>query len=220
MKIVWQKSRDLIDRRRGTIGGIAAVLAAVVAFLLGRQQVQEPDPDEDLVYLVSTALDRGQDFWQTRIPNYRRAKVVLYTKSTSTRCGRGIATSGPFYCPGDERIYLDLAFLRAFGSDFARAYVIAHELGHHVQKILGRIPGMRPVAEAELEADCLAGMWMRHEQTAGTLDAGDVSAAIETAASVGDDRLLPGSSPETWNHGSAEQRADAVRTGLSDRCPL
>ena len=202
-----------MDRRRVALRGLALVVAAVVAFLTGRALAPRPDPDAGLVIEVSRALDRGQDYWRARLPEWRDAKVVLIDRPERTPCGVADQTSGPFYCPADERVYLDLSFLRAVEGELARAYVIAHELGHHAQKVLRHLSGSGAVAE-ELEADCLAGAWIRDEVERGHVENGDVELALAEAAAVGDDRVCPTCSIEQWTHGSSAQRVAAVRRGI------
>lgn len=219
MKVDVAKSANVIDRRPAfaAAAGVALFLATILAAITHKAPPAPPtDPDADLVAGVSTALDRGQLFWATKVPSYRHAKVVLYADHTTSACGLAQSASGPFYCPGDELIYIDLSFLRAIKGELAQAYVVAHELGHHVQKLRKEIDGASiPV---ELGADCYAGEWMREEQLAGRLDAGDVPAALAEAAAVGDDRLCPTCSPEQWTHGSAAQRDAAVTAGLAGSC--
>jgi len=217
MYVAQKVSPDIIERRKHMAVG---VFAGVLITLLGALGIRvartgsDQDPDKDLVYLVSSALDRCQDFWEPQIVGYQRAKLVIYERSTDTACGVGLASSGPFYCPGDDRAYVDLAFLRAIHGDLARAYVIAHELGHKVQRERGWLDG-RPSIQIELEADCLAGQWMHNEQLAGRLAVGDVAAADAEASAVGDDRICPGCSPESFTHGTAAQRVSALSRGLA-----
>lgn len=217
MDVQPEKSRFIIDRRHLVGASIGGFFVALIA-LLTTGHKPAPDPDADLVGIVSTALDRGQEFWKSQMPAgaYRPARVVIYTKSTESACGLALAGAGPFYCPGDELIYVDLSFLRAIRGDLARAYVIAHELGHHVQKLRGKLGGNS--VTIELGADCYAGTWMRAEQLGHHLSGGDIPSALSEAAAVGDDRIRPGSSPETWTHGSAAQRVDAVARGIAGRC--
>jgi predicted metalloprotease len=217
MRIREQVSSEFIDRRRQAVGGalvgIFATLLAVFGIRLGTTGTAK-DPDRDLVFVVSTALDRGQGYWATKFKDnaYRPAKVVAFERATGSGCGRALSESGPFYCPADERIYLDLAYLRAMRGDLARAYVIYHELGHHVQKLVGA--ELHGGFSVELAADCLAGEVIRVEQQAGHLEAGDIALALEAAAAVGDDVIRP-EAPETWQHGTASMRLEAVQTGLS-----
>lgn len=214
MKVETKKSAFVIDRRKAGLGGLLAAIAIAIAAIAGRATA--PDPEAPLIDVVSTALDRGQAFWAVRVPGYRFAHVVLYRGSIPTACGRGLAASGPFYCPGDERIYVDLGFLAAIENDLARSYVIAHELGHHVQHLRKELAG-RPSIDVELAADCYAGKWIAAEHRADRLGAGDVEAALAEAASIGDDKLCPTCSPETWSHGSSTQRTEAVGDGIAGR---
>lgn len=203
-------SKNLIDRRpspasAGTHG--FALLLGLIFGAMGRPAPEPAKPDADLVAVISTALDRGQAFWAGRLPWYRPARVVIFTSSTATPCGEASESSGPFYCPADEWIYIDPAFLRGIDGDLARAYVIAHELGHHVQNLTTKL---QPGVALELQADCYAGAWMAAEQRAGRLAKGDIEAAIELARAAGDT-----GSRDTWTHGDSAARADAVTRGLS-----
>jgi predicted metalloprotease len=186
------------------------------------------DRDTPEVHFVGFVLDDVQTTWTGIFAqsgrNYRHAKLVLYTDSTNTACGEGSAATGPFYCPEDEQVYLDLGFFHELAGklgargQFAEAYVIAHELGHHVQKLLG-VSG-RGGASArgatsgsvrlELQADCYAGIWAHSTGERNLLESGDIDSALGAAAAVGDDRLqrmATGTvSPESWTHGSSEER--------------
>jgi predicted metalloprotease len=177
----------------------------------------------------SSALARGAEGW-------RDAKLVLFWDETRSGCGEAGAEMGPFYCPVDEKVYIDLGFYRElatrFGApgEFAQAYVIAHEVGHHVQHVLGIEGKVREVqrrrpsernelsVRMELQADCLAGVWARTTQDRRLLEPGDVEAALGAAAAVGDDRLQRAStgrvSPDSFTHGSAAQRTRWFRRGL------
>jgi predicted metalloprotease len=191
---------------------------------------------------VSFVLDDAQKTWaeifRQRGRPYQNAKLVLFTDSTSTGCGYGDAATGPFYCPADARVYIDLGFYRElagkFGArgDFAQAYVIAHEIGHHVQNLLGigdRARAARPSEQKgataisvrlELQADCFAGIWGRSTSRRDLLEQGDVEEAIGAARAIGDDRLQRQSrgavNPEKWTHGSSEQRSRWFRRGYDD----
>jgi hypothetical protein len=187
------------------------------------------------VHFVSFVLDDVQATWEKILPpgEYRHAKLVLYTEGTRTGCGYGEAAMGPFYCPNDEDVYLDLGFFEELQDrlgargQFAQAYVIAHELGHHVQKILGisqKVDALqRTRGEAgasvrlELQADCFAGIWAHTTAERQILEAGDVESALGGAAAVGDDRLQRAAtgrvSPEKWTHGSSEERMRWFRRG-------
>jgi predicted metalloprotease len=205
-------SSSIVDRRSATSHGVAGLLGVLIGAIFGRATGGASDLDRDLVALTSVAIDRGQEFWASAIgPSWRTAHVVLIDSPESTPCGTADQRSGPFYCPANERIYLDLAFLRAIDGELARAYVIAHELGHHVQAIRGERGASVSV---ELEADCYAGQWMSSEAAHGHLAPGDFAAAIAEAAAVGDDRIRPDSSPETWTHGSSAQRVAALSGGF------
>lgn len=203
-----------------------------------RQHSQAEDRD---AHLVSFVLDDVQGQW-TKIfdqqgKQYRHAKLVLFRGSTYSGCGTAQAATGPFYCPQDEKVYIDLDFwdeLKKFGgstADFAQAYVIAHELGHHVQKLVGteakvtRLQQQDPSqrnhlsVDLELQADCYAGVWAHTFQARGKLDPGDADNALNAAAAVGDDHLQQMSgravSPESWTHGSSQQRQTWFKRGLS-----
>ncbi len=195
------------------------------------------------IHVVSFILDDVQKNWdavlpaQTKIP-YHHAKLVLYRNSLPSACGKAKAATGPFYCPGDEKVYLDLGFFnelkRRFGApgDFAQAYVIAHEIGHHVQKLLGIETKIRRLQEAnpreanplsvrlELQADCFAGIWAHSTEQRDLVNANDIASAIRAAAAVGDDRLQRAAgqgwiNPESFTHGTSAERVDWFRRGLS-----
>ncbi len=196
--------------------------------------------EEELVKFMSFVLDDAQDNWSQIFAagnaQYPRAKLVLFRDQVNTGCGGAQSAAGPFYCPADQKVYIDLGFYdelrRRFGApgDFAQAYVLAHEIGHHVQNMLGTERKMRQLQQQnpgarnelsvrlELQADCYAGIWGRHAQEAGRLDAGDVEEALSAASAVGDDRIseMQGSSirPESFTHGSAAQRMQWFRRGF------
>ena len=181
-------------------------------------------------HFVSFVLDDAQATWQRVFDEnglrYRRSRLVMYAGRTRTGCGLGEAAMGPFYCPGDERTYLDVSFFREleqrFGAPgkFAQAYVIAHEIGHHVQKVLGTNEklgrfGHKEGAEGgsvrlELQADCYAGIWAHGTQARGVLEPGDFETAIKAAQAIGDDALQRRAQgytvPESFTHGTSEQR--------------
>lgn len=193
------------------------------------------------VQFVGAVLRDVQETWDRRLPesgkNYRHAKLDLFRDSISSACGEARSATGPFYCPGDEKVYVDLGFFdelkTRFGApgEFAQAYVLAHEVGHHVQKILGieaqveraeqRNPSMRNQysVRVELQADCFAGVWASHPSEV-KLDQSDIEAGLRAAAAVGDDRLQKMSrgtvSPETFTHGSSAQRMQWFRTGYQN----
>jgi hypothetical protein len=206
---------------------------------------QTSPEEERQIQFVSTVLDDSQQTWERIFADsgrqYRRAKLVLFTDTVRSGCGFAETAMGPFYCPADEKVYIDLGFYNElrerFGApgDFAQAYVIAHELGHHVQNLLGindqvqRAQGRNPgqanelSVQIELQADCFAGIWAHSmdpnlrgaDQPA--LEPGDIDEALNAAAAVGDDRIQSQAggevNPETWTHGSAEQRSQAFHTG-------
>jgi uncharacterized protein len=188
------------------------------------------------MHFVSYVLDDVQASWERKFAPmgrpYRHAKLVLYTDMTRTGCGTGEASTGPFYCPADERVYLDLGFFRELSGrlgargQFAQAYVVAHEVGHHVQKLLG-VNGDDSTRGAtgasvrfELQADCFAGIWARSTQERQLLEAGDIESAIGAAQAVGDDRLQRMATgtvtPERWTHGSSAERARWFQRGVTD----
>jgi len=206
-----------------------------------------PNPARDqqerpLVEFVSFVLDDAQKTWTQVLPEqtgkpYRHAKLVLFRNYTQSGCGGAESATGPFYCPQDEKVYIDLGFYdelkQRFGApgQFAQAYVLAHEIGHHVQKIVGiesRVrqaeQGNRKMQNAlsvkmELQADCLAGVWAHSTQQRGLLEQGDVQSALAAAAAVGDDRLQKMSTghvtPDSFTHGSSEQRMHWFQQGFA-----
>lgn len=208
--------------------------------------MSQPDPNRDeaekpLVQFVSFVLDDAQNTWSELLPeqanvSYRHAKLVLFRDYTQSGCGGAESATGPFYCPDDEKVYIDLGFFdelsRRFGApgQFAQAYVLAHELGHHVQKLTGIEAKVRQLQERdsrevnplsvklELQADCFAGVWAHSTQQRGLLEKGDVESALGAASAVGDDHLQKMStghvSPESFTHGSSEQRMRWFNAGL------
>lgn len=245
------------------IGGILILLVLSVVFkqnffaLLGdggspssgspsASVASHPDPARDqaekpTVEFVSFVLDDAQKTWTDILPQqagtpYRHAKLVLFRDYTDSGCGAAESATGPFYCPGDEKVYIDLGFYdelkRKFGApgEFAQAYVLAHELGHHIQKLTGVESRVRQMqrrnpqqqnalsVRLELQADCLAGVWAHSTQQRGLLDAADVQSALGAAAAVGDDRLQKMAtghvSPESFTHGSADQRMHWFQRGF------
>jgi predicted metalloprotease len=163
---------------------------------------------------------------------YRQSSLAIFRQQTQSSCGGASAAVGPHYCPADSTVYLDLAFFRdlrdRFGApgDFAQAYVIAHEVGHHVQNVLGvmeRVENREDSIRLELQADCLAGVWAHTAEQRGLLDPGDVQEGLGAAAAVGDDRIQQKSGgridPESWTHGSSEQRMRWFTRGMRDGDP-
>ena len=272
----WQggrRSANIQDRRgRGGLiagGGVGAVVLALIAALLGVDPgavvpgggapTQEVAPTEPGAYrgvdaeadFISVVLAETEDTWNELFrrngQDYREPELVLFSGAVQSGCGFAQSAVGPFYCPLDQKVYLDLTFFRElherFGApgDFARAYVVAHEVGHHVQTLLGVSEQVRAAqsrasqAEAnriqvlmELQADCLAGVWAHHTQHSRnvSLEPGDIEEALGAAAAIGDDRLQRRAQgyvvPESFTHGSSEQRVRWFRTGFEsgepDRC--
>lgn len=228
---------------RNYIGSYLAGGGRVATTSADRPLTASPQ-EERSAHLVSYVLDDVQSMWdkelsaQTGRP-YRHAHLVLFRDLTrSEGCGAAQSQTGPFYCPADEKVYIDLGFwdeLRKIGgstADFAQAYVIAHELGHHVQNILGieqqvrRFSAQNPTQKnpmsvrLELQADCLAGVWAHSAGQRGTIDQSDVEAGLSAAAAVGDDHLQKMSrgavSPESFTHGTSQQRQTWFMRGLQN----
>jgi predicted metalloprotease len=249
-------------------GGLGGIIIVVVLFLLfsgvlggsggipglgglSGGGVVEPggtlDPQSDTDQQLAYIVDNIQTFWASTFSasgrDYPETKLVLFDGGTQSSCGPASAATGPFYCPADQKVYLDLGFFDelksrfgAKGGDFAMAYVVAHEFGHHVQTSLGISDQVQQMAQQdpsrrndlsvrqELQADCLAGVWAHSDQA--DLEAGDIDEALSAASAVGDDRIQQSTSgqvnPETWTHGSAEQRvawfSRGYRSGNPDDC--
>jgi predicted metalloprotease len=198
--------------------------------------------EKPLVDFVTFVLNDTQNTWSQILPQqgvpYRHAKLVLYRDAYPSACGAAQSATGPFYCPEDEKVYIDLGFYnelkQRFGApgEFAEAYVLAHEIGHHVQKLLGIEGKVRQAQEQnpqsanqlsvrlELQADCFAGVWGHSTQQRNLLDPGDVDSGLQAAAAVGDDRLQRMSrgtvNPETFTHGSSAQRTEWFQRGFQD----
>jgi len=240
----------------GGIGTIILVLAALFfgfdpSVILqgdpGPQVAPGPGPapskvDDELREFVSVVLADTEDVWsdlfRRRNADYREPKLVLFTGAVQSACGFAQAAVGPFYCPADQKVYLDFSFFRdlrdRFGApgDFAQAYVIAHEVGHHVQNLLGISDKVRAAQQRmgereanqlsvrlELQADCLAGVWANQAQRSRQiLEEGDVDEALKAASAIGDDRLQQQSrgyiAPDSFTHGSSAQRVEWFRRGL------
>ena len=204
-----------------------------------------PDRDAELVDFVSFVLDDVQTTWAQIFDDageqYKEAGLVVFEDATQTACGVGQEATGPFYCPLDGKAYMDLGFFRdlhtRFGApgDFAQAYVIAHELGHHVQNITGINGQVRKLQERnpddsnelsvrqELQADCFAGVWAHSTYQRGILEPGDLEEGLDAAAAVGDDRLQKQAgarvNPESWTHGSSKQRMTWFNKGYESGDP-
>jgi predicted metalloprotease len=244
------------------IGGLLLLVAAsyffgqdlVTPVLEQSQQVQVPSdappgappadesPQErERVQFVSFVIDDLHATWARLLPGYRPAPLVLFRDAVRSGCGAAQSAMGPFYCPLDEKVYIDLGFYeeleRRFGApgDFAQAYVIAHEVGHHVQKLTGIEAKVREAQRAqpgaaneysvrlELQADCLAGVWGHSTQQREILESGDVEEGLGAAAAIGDDRIQEQTTgqihPESFTHGSSEQRVTWFRRGLQSGDP-
>ena len=199
-----------------------------------------PDPEQELVDFMNFVLIDVQDTWSGEFAeageDYPDADLVLFRNAVNTGCGGASSATGPFYCPLDQKVYVDLGFfeeLRSqFGApgDFAQAYVLAHEIGHHVQNVLGINPEVRQLQQQqperanelsirqELQADCLAGIWAHSAFERDLLEEGDLEEGIAAAEAVGDDRIQSsaggGVNPETWTHGSSEQRIRWFQVGF------
>lgn len=258
----WQnkrRSRNIEDRRRVSgkkkavgIGGL--IIAAVMAFIMkdpshffkavgqqGTQAVSQNSrainpQEEQVAEFTSVVLANLEDVWGKLFAQaglrFREPKLVLYSGQVKSACGFNTSASGPFYCPGDEKIYLDLSFLnelKRMGApgDFAFAYVIAHEYGHHISNIIGTLPKVHSVRKRlskrdnnqlsillELQADCFAGVWANY---AGNqyqmLERGDIQEGLQAAASVGDDALI-GNRPDLFTHGTSQQRMQWLQAGM------
>ena len=259
-----RRSSNVEDRRgqgmgKGTaIGGGGIIMALVAIFLLnqdpaevlqgmqqqGSQQqgsYQPTEQEQRVAEFVSVVLADTEDTWtqifQQSGYQYQPPKLVLYTDMTPTACGTGQAASGPFYCPGDQKVYLDLSFLNELQKmgakgDFSVAYVLAHEIGHHIQTITGTSDKVRQAQRSaskaqsnaiqvrmELQADCYAGVWANHtQQRTQFLDQGDIEEALSAAAAVGDDKIMrsAGRTPrrEAFTHGSSKERMEWFNKGV------
>ena len=202
----------------------------------------KPPADDKMARFVATVLADTEDVWQQQFAQsgmtYRDPKLVLFRGAVPTACGQGQSAMGPFYCPGDQKVYIDLGFYETMRTrlgapgDFAQAYVIAHEVGHHVQNLLGitaKVDAMRGrtsqvqqnamSVRLELQADCFAGVWAnRSQQSKGWLEQGDIEEALNAATQIGDDALQRKSQgtvvPESFTHGSSAQRVAWFKRGL------
>ena len=246
------------------IGGKTMLLVVVVGLFLGQDPLQllsmlsgmsgsglgggtsgqvrhaSPSENEDADF-VSAILADTEDTWSALLAkagkHYQAPRLVLFTDQVESACGMSSAATGPFYCPGDQKVYIDLGFFHTLSQlgapgDFARAYVIGHEIGHHIQNLLGvseqvqRLQQRASQAEGnalsvrlELQADCYAGVWAYHaNQQRNLLEPGDIEEGLQAAASIGDDRLQRQAghrvSPESFTHGSAQQRVQWLGRGL------
>ena len=265
-----QESSHVEDRRgssspgfrglpiRGKAGAILLVVVLVAGYygydltpLLGGGSLmptatQRPAQEDELARFSSVVLKSTEDTWDKFFrasgQSYRAPTLVLFSDATDTACGYGQSATGPFYCPRDGNIYIDLSFYRDMerklggGGDFALGYVLAHEVGHHVQNLLGIAQEVRRKQQAasraeanrlsvrlELQADCLAGVWGRNMDSRGLLEAGDLEEALNTASAIGDDRLQRQSMgrvvPDSFTHGTSAQRLHWFRRGFDSGDP-
>jgi predicted metalloprotease len=222
------------------VGGSATVAQPGAPISAADSAREEPE-----VHFVSFVLDDAQQTWSKILPQYgaqyHDAKLHLFRNATDTGCGTGQTAMGPFYCPLDEKVYIDLAFYDelktkfAAAGDFAQAYVIAHELGHHVQHILGTDAKMRQALQRnpdranelsvklELQADCFAGVWGHSTQQRNILQQGDIEEGLNAAASVGDDRIQQRTTghvnTDSFTHGSSAQRTSWFKKGFDTGDP-
>ena len=251
-----------IPMGRGAGGLIGVIVVLAILFLGGRSVLggdggfgiqpiddlpqagqgggQPLDPETPLEELVSFVGNDAQRFWQKQFEqsgrNWEDANGVVFSSRVGTDCGVADSSVGPFYCPADRTVYLDLGFFREleqrFGApgDFAQAYVVAHEVAHHVQNVLGILPEVNQQQQAEpeqandlsirleLQADCLAGVWAYSTGERGLLEPGDLEEGLTAAAAVGDDRIQQQATGridrESWTHGSSEQRVEWFRRGF------
>jgi uncharacterized protein len=266
MQLGGQRSSTNVEDRRGIgVGGgvgIGTIVIAIVAYFLGidptsvinmaeqvqpQQQAAPRDPnapkDEGQMF-VEKVLGSTEDVWKQlmRGQNYRDPGLVLFSGAVRSACGMGQAAMGPFYCPPDQKVYIDLAFYRDLRDrfkapgDFAQAYVIAHEVGHHVQHQLGVMDKLNAMqgrvsksqlnqmqVRVELQADCYAGVWAHHAGNARLLDTGDVEEGLTAAAAIGDDRIQKQTQgmvvPESFTHGSSAQRVRWFKRGMESGRP-
>jgi predicted metalloprotease len=261
-----RRESDNIEDRRGIGGGgiaigggLGGIIILIIAVLLGadpRRLLEQPasDPgsgsttsrpnnaaDDEMKKFVSVVLAETEDTWsevfQQLGKRYDKPKLVLFTDRVESACGVAGASVGPFYCPGDQKVYLDLAFFQELRTrfrspgDFAEAYVVAHEVGHHVQDLLGTMTRVNQAQRGlsggqanqlsvrlELQADFLAGVWAHYAKKKGLLEVGDIEEALGAASAVGDDRLQRESQgyvvPDSFTHGTSEQRVRWFRKGL------
>jgi predicted metalloprotease len=264
MRWIGRRESSNVDDRRGigaggiaVGGGILGVIALLVNFLLGGNggdgqmpplpgqnqplSAEQKAHEDSLARFVGVVLAETEDVWNDYFSktgnSYTEPHLVLFTGSTQTACGFGQAAMGPFYCPGDQQVYIDLSFYDELqqrfgaGGDFAMAYVVAHEVGHHIQKLLGYSDKMarlrQQVSEQEynkysvkleLQADFLAGVWAHYVQGKGLLDAGDIEEALRAANAIGDDKLQQEGQgyvvPESFTHGTSAQRMYWFKKGF------
>jgi predicted metalloprotease len=260
MELGDQRASGNVEDRRGMgmaggvgIGGVViAIIAAFLGFDPGQvlntvqsvetqrdtREAPKGAPKDEMGQFVSKVLASTEDVWTAIFKangrEYHGPTLVLYEGAVNSACGRGQSAMGPFYCPNDEKLYIDLKFYNDLRErfhapgDFAQAYVIAHEVGHHVQKLTGTFSKMQQGDNAtsvrmELQADCYAGVWGHHAKDANLLDPGDVDEALTAATAIGDDNLQKQTQgrvvPESFTHGSSAQRLRWFKTGMENGRP-
>ena len=246
--MLWPIIRPLLRTKLGwvIIGlGVAAYMSGFNPLsLLGingtpSAQVNQAEDDKNAAF-ISTVLASTEDVWKEALPGYSEPVMVLYRRGTQSGCGFANSAVGPFYCPADQKVYLDLSFFDELSNthdapgDFAQAYVLAHEIGHHIQNLQGTLAKVQKAKQqwgntqkanalqvrVELQADCYAGAWAYHaHKRFDILEEGDVEEALRAASAIGDDTLQRKSTgtvrPDTFTHGSASQRVEWFRRGLS-----
>ena len=220
-------------------GDLGGALDGLEADAPAAQPGDAPPGEERLFDFMNFVLDDAQNFWEDSFrqsnKKYERAELVVFDQSTQSGCGGAFEQTGPHYCPPDQRIYVDLEFFRElksrFGApgDFAQAYVLAHEVGHHVQQLLGILSDVHEdgsnemSVKAELQADCFAGVWAFTTYQRDPLESGDLQEGLDAAAAVGDDTLQEQAgqrvNPESWTHGSSEQRMEWFQRGFENGDP-
>jgi uncharacterized protein len=257
MRVGALRRSSNVEIRRGGVGGKAMIgggaglIIALIALFMGRDpgeilgQIEGPSttapteitPEEAQAHeFISKILATTEDAWHHHLGDqYVEPRLVIYSQAVESACGMQGAAVGPFYCPRDQQAYLDLTFFaelhRRFGApgDFAQAYVVAHEIGHHVQNLVGTGARGRSLGaegdavRTELQADCYAGVWGAYVQKQGVLEPGDVDEALRAATAIGDDTLQRRAqgrvTPETFSHGTSEQRARWFKRGMDSADP-
>lgn len=247
LMLLWPIIRPLLRTKLGW----AIIGLGVVAYMSGfnplsllgingtpTAPIDQAEDDRNAAF-ISTVLASTEDVWKKELPGYREPVMVLYRGGTESGCGYANSAVGPFYCPADQKVYLDLSFFDELSKthdapgDFAQAYVLAHEIGHHIQNLQGTLAKVQQAKQqwgntqeanalqvrVELQADCYAGVWAHHaHKRFNILEEGDVEEALRAASAIGDDTLQRKSTgtvrPDAFTHGSAEQRVEWFRRGL------
>ena len=248
LMFLWPIVKPLLRSKMGmTVVGLGAAFYFLAPSFIGggsgTKVANEAADDENAAFIATVKRDT-EEVWdkifQSAGQRYPKPKLVLYRNATSSGCGAADSRMGPFYCPADQRIYVDLSFFNDLkykhgaGGDFAQAYVLAHEVGHHIQNIEGTLNKVQRAKQSirdtegnalqvkvELQADCYAGIWAHHHQNQyGSLEPGDLEEALTAAAAIGDDRLQKQSQgfaiPHTFTHGSSKQRVEWFARGVKN----